>query len=52
MDQYYKLFGTCKMPNKNKDKIKVMQITDVDIKKSNHITVMYKNKVQYIQFVF
>jgi hypothetical protein len=52
MDQYYKIFGTCKIPNKKKDKIKVMQITDVDIKKSNHITVMHKNKVQNIQFVF
>ncbi len=45
MDQYYKLFGTCKMPKSNKDVINVMQIFNADVKKNNHITIMYKNKV-------
>ena len=53
MDQYYKLFGTCRIPNKNKDDIKVMQVYNIDYNKTNHITVMYKKRVSlkaYISF--
>jgi len=45
MDQYYKLFGTCKIPKINKDVINVMQIFNADVKRNNHITIMYRNKV-------
>lgn len=45
MDQYYKLFGTCRIPEKNKDKLKIFQVYNMDLNKSNHITVMFNNRV-------
>jgi hypothetical protein len=54
MDQYYKLFGTCRIPNKNKDEIKVMQVYNIDLNKCNHVTVMYKKRVSsfFKSFIF
>ena len=45
MDQYYKMFGTCRIPNKDKDDIKLMQVYNTSLEKSNHITIMFKNRV-------
>jgi hypothetical protein len=45
MDQYYKLFGTCRILDKNIDKIKIFQVYNIDLKKRNHITVMFNNRV-------
>ncbi len=42
MDQYYKIFGTCRIPQKNKDLVKIHQPY---MFQSKHITVMYKNRV-------
>lgn len=46
MDQYYKLFGTCRVPNKIKDDLKIMQVYNIDLTKTNHVTVMYNNRVR------
>lgn len=45
MDQYYKLFGTCRVPKKDKDDIKVMQAYNINYERANHITILYNNKV-------
>jgi hypothetical protein len=50
MDQYYKLFGTCRIPQKQKDQLKVMQVYNINYEKVNHITVMINNKVKLIYY--
>ena len=42
MDQYYKIFGSCRVPQKKKDIIKLSQPY---LTSPKHITVMYKNRV-------
>lgn len=42
MDQYYKIIGSCRIPQRNRDLIKLNQPY---IYASKHITVMYKNRV-------
>ena len=32
MIQYYQLVGTCRVPNKNKDDIKIMHLKDINVK--------------------
>lgn len=51
MDQYYKLFCTCRIPEKNMDKIKVFQVYNIDWEKSNHITIMYNNRIFKLQII-
>ncbi len=52
MDQYYKLFGTCRIPAKNMDSIKVFQVYNIDLKKNNHVTVMFNNRVSiFVEFL-
>lgn len=45
MDQYYKLIGTCRVPARQKDIIKIMQSYNVDYSRINHITVIHNNRV-------
>jgi carnitine O-acetyltransferase len=42
MDQYYKIFGSCRVPQLKKDMIKLAQPY---INAPKHVTVMYKNRV-------
>lgn len=49
MDQYYKLFGTCRVPRKDKDEFKVMQAYNIDSSRTNHITVMFSNRIYSLQ---
>ena len=46
MDQYYKLIGTCRIPRKDKDEIKIMQVYKMSLEKMNHIIVMFNNRVK------
>lgn len=50
MDQYFKLIGTCRVPKRDKDDIKIMKFHKIDFKKVNHITVMFNNRVSYFLF--
>ncbi|CAF0716256.1 unnamed protein product [Brachionus calyciflorus] len=45
MEQYYKLIGTCRIPNKDKDLIKIMQTNNLDLDKHSHITVIHNNRI-------
>ena len=42
MDQYYKIIGSCRVPRKFKDEIKMPQPL---MQASNYVTVIYKNRV-------
>ncbi len=46
MDQYYKLFGTCRIPNRQKDEVNVIQVHNFDLQRTNHISVLHKNRVR------
>ena len=52
MDQYYKTIGTCRVPNKLKDDMLVMQSYSIDLNKSNHVIVIYKNRVCFSKFCY
>jgi hypothetical protein len=45
MDQYYKIIGTTRTPNKDIDNLKMMHVYNIDLEKTNHITVMFANKI-------
>ena len=45
MDQYFKIIGTCRVPNQLKDDLHVMQAHNFDAKTNGHIIVLYKNRV-------
>jgi len=45
MDQYYKLIGSCRVPNSQKDLVKVKQVYLSDFENMRHITVIFKNRV-------
>ena len=47
MDQYYKLFVTNRIPNKNIDDIRVYQVYNIDLDKNSHIIIMFKNRVTF-----
>ena len=47
MIQYYQLVGTCRVPNKNKDDIKIMHLKDINVKINNHIIVMFNDNVSF-----
>lgn len=51
MDQYYKLFGTCRVPKRKIDDLKVMQAFNIDYTKCNHIVVMYHNKAFKLEII-
>ncbi|RNA01008.1 carnitine O-acetyltransferase isoform X1 [Brachionus plicatilis] len=44
MDQYYKLLGTCRIPQKHIDQIKIMHTQNFDLSKNNHVTVLHNNR--------
>jgi hypothetical protein len=45
MDQYTKIVGTCRLPYKNKDKLKMYE---PNLDTARNVTVMYKNRVREI----
>jgi len=46
MEQFYKLIGSCRLPNRTKDDFRIFQTNTLDISRTNHITIMYKNRVR------
>lgn len=51
MDQYYKLIGTCRIPRKDKDEIKIMQVYKMSLEKMNHIIVMFNNRIFSLKII-
>ena len=48
MIQYYQLFGTCRIPKRNKDEINVFHLNQLNYKKTNHIIIMFNDRVNYL----
>ena len=46
LDQYSKCIGSCRVHNQFKDDFKIFQTTNIDINKTNHIAIMYNNRVR------
>jgi hypothetical protein len=46
MEQFYKLIGSCRLPNRTKDDFRIFQTNSLDTSRTNHITIMYKNRVR------
>lgn len=51
MDQYYKLFGSIRVPKRTIDDLKIMQAFNIDYAKTNHIVVMYHNKIFKLEII-
>lgn len=51
MDQLYKIVGSCRVPGEASDTMKVMNANKLDLSRSNHVTVMYNNRVS-VTYIF
>lgn len=51
MDQHHKIFGSCRIPNQLKDDFKIFKANEIDIGKTNHVTIMYNNRIFQLQIL-
>lgn len=52
MDQWYKIIGSCRVPGESMDGMKVMKANQIDFGKSNHIVVMFNNRVSFKSYLY